>query len=384
MNWMDVDFNSSIRDFEYTKRVQAEMNTLWYSDEFDAMDSTAIFNYLKDKMEIVIFADYLKRYIYEKAEIEIPFRDITDEDFHKIITQAFTDNRAPFSFQPTTRVKSVIVKGWLTKETQKRYVVFLLGFGLRMPPEDVSEFLTKVINEEDFNFCDPFETICWFCYSNKLCYADAKQIHEDYEKMAPAEMPDKAFVSMSRSPKLFLLNRENLYSYLAALKTKEKPADLITAEFSKLYERSLESIAEERNENAADLAAADIESVLYSGVPLDEKGNLQKMSDSVLGKLFEGKRLSGQRMSRILTGKDHAERFDLITLLFLIYAIGVEPDWPTERCTEYIDEINGILSRCGLMGIYPVNPYECFVLMCLVTEYPLDSFAEIWEMSYGK
>ena len=33
-------------------------------------------------------------------------------------------------------------------------------------------------------------------------------------------------------------------------------------------------------------------------------------------------------------------------------------------------------------GIYIVNPYECFILMCLLTDCPLAVFSEIWEMSY--
>jgi len=32
--------------------------------------------------------------------------------------------------------------------------------------------------------------------------------------------------------------------------------------------------------------------------------------------------------------------------------------------------------------IYIVNPYECFLLMCLLTDCPLAVFADIWEMSY--
>ena len=32
--------------------------------------------------------------------------------------------------------------------------------------------------------------------------------------------------------------------------------------------------------------------------------------------------------------------------------------------------------------IYIVNPYECFILMCLLTDCPLAVFSEIWEKSY--
>ena len=107
-----------------------------------------------------------------------------------------------------------------------------------------------------------------------------------------------------------------------------------------------------------------------------------KMSASILSKQFDQKRMTRQRIAGILAGKTCVERFDLVTLLFLRYAEEVEPDWPAERYMRFIDEINEILGRCGMMDIYPVNPYESFILMCLLTDYPLAAYAEVWEQSY--
>ena len=49
---------------------------------------------------------------------------------------------------------------------------------------------------------------------------------------------------------------------------------------------------------------------------------------------------------------------------------------------HFLDEIQEILARCGMGEIYIVNPYECFILMCLLTDCPLAVFSEIWEKSY--
>ena len=116
--------------------------------------------------------------------------------------------------------------------------------------------------------------------------------------------------------------------------------------------------------------------------PVNENNNLQPMSLSCLSSLFRGRRLSRQRISGILAGKYPVERYDLITLLFFIYAQTVEPDWTAERYMKYIDEVNHILERCGMLGIYPANPYEAFVLMCIVTDYPMDVYSQVWEKSY--
>ena len=93
--------------------------------------------------------------------------------------------------------------------------------------------------------------------------------------------------------------------------------------------------------------------------------------------------MSRQRIASVLKKQRKVERFDLITLLFFIYAETVEPDWPAERYLKYLEEINRILHKCGMADIYPVNPYEAFVLMCIVADYPMDVYAEIWEKSYS-
>ena len=162
-----------------------------------------------------------------------------------------------------------------------------------------------------------------------------------------------------------------------------------------LYERCRSVICDQYNsENLVmpgkktwritDIRPADIEKALCSGIPVNEKNNLSPMSLSTFHSLFRDRRMSRQHISFLLNRKAGVERYDLITLLFFIYAQTVEPDWPAERYVKYIEEINRILEECGMLGIYPANPYEAFVLMCIVTDYPMDVYAQVWEMSYGE
>ena len=111
-------------------------------------------------------------------------------------------------------------------------------------------------------------------------------------------------------------------------------------------------------------------------------GNLKKMSASILAKHFSQKRFSRQRINNILNHKFPVERFDLITLEFFVISQEMADDDPYTRYRHFLDEIQGILARCGMGEIYIVNPYECFILMCLLTDCPLAVFSEIWEMSY--
>ena len=57
-----------------------------------------------------------------------------------IIRGSFSDHYTPASFTPTTAKLSALSKNWLTRQTVKRNVVFLLGFGLDMSVEDVNLF----------------------------------------------------------------------------------------------------------------------------------------------------------------------------------------------------------------------------------------------------
>ena len=77
------------------------------------------------------------------------------------------------------------------------------------------------------------------------------------------------------------------------------------------------------------------------------------------------------------------ERFDLITLNFLIYAQQVDamPN-AQRRYTHYIDDTNKLLNDCRMGPIYVTNPYECFILMCILSLSPLETYADVMEMSY--
>ena len=76
------------------------------------------------------------------------------------------------------------------------------------------------------------------------------------------------------------------------------------------------------------------------------------------------------------------ERFDLITLEFFVISQEMAEDDPYTRYRHFLEEIQEILARCEMSEIYIVNPYECFLLMCLLTDCPLAVFSEIWEKSY--
>lgn len=398
-NWLDeMDFDATVKDYDFTRRAVQKMNRAVEAADFENMDAKLIFRHLFQEMEIVSFKDFLKRYIYERAEIREPFQMVPDELYREILEDTFQENNVPFSMTPTTKKKTAIIKSWLSQDCVKRSTIFLLGFGLRMSEEDVYEFLTKVIKEDGFHFWDSEETIYWYCYRNGLSYAKATELINKYcrEESKQDKICDVNIVNLGNQTEPQIHSEKELGAYvhcIRKMKVVEGRQMIAYEQLDKLYAHVQQTIAamyqkegdienNHKTYTAEKITPADVEKVLCSGIPLTGSGNLAKMSASLLARQFENKRLSRQRLDNLLKRKLKVERFDLITLLFLIFAEEVEPDWPTERYLQYIEKINEILEKCGMMGIYPVNPYEAFVLMCLLSDYPLNVYTEIWEMSY--
>ena len=152
--------------------------------------------------------------------------------------------------------------------------------------------------------------------------------------------------------------------------------------FAAMYLKDEEENGGKKIWKPENINASDLEKVICSGIPINKMGNLKKMSASILTKHFSQKRFSRQRITNILSHKLPVERFDLITLEFFIVSQEMEDDDPFNRYKHFLDEIQDILLRCGMGEIYIVNPYECFLLMCLLTDCPLAVFSEIWEKSY--
>ena len=395
----DLDFEQNVafdkvQEYEFTRRAAQRFRQVVSLDSFEDEDADVIFHYLYKEMELVSFGDHLKRYIYERAELEEPFSEVPQEVYKEIVVDSFKETYTPKSMNPTSTKLSALVNNWLNQASVKRETVFLLGFGLKMTTEDVSDFLTRVLKEQNFDFHNPDEVIYWYCYSTQQGYHKAEELKKKYEILAPVEVENTQVLYGSN---LCLDTEEKLIDYLARLKSKR--VDPISEksqafqEFTKLLYHAKQIIAglyqHDEEEKGGDkvwtaerITPSDVEKVICSGIPINKMGNLKKMSASILAKHFSQKRFSRQRITNILSHKLPVERFDLITLEFFIVSQEMEDDDPFNRYKHFLDEIQDILLRCGMGEIYIVNPYECFLLMCLLTDCPLAVFSEIWEKSY--
>ena len=216
----DLDFEQTVafdkvQDYEFTRRAAQRFRQVVSLDSFEDEDADVIFHYLYKEMELVSFGDHLKRYIYERAELEEPFSEVPQEVYRDIILDSFKETFTPKSMNPTTTKLSALVNNWLNQASVKRETVFLLGFGLRMTAEDVSDFLTRVLKEQDFDFHNPEEVIYWYCYSTQQGYHKAEELKKKYEALVPVEVENTQVLCGSN---LCLDTEEKLIDYLARLK----------------------------------------------------------------------------------------------------------------------------------------------------------------------
>jgi len=426
---MQDNYSDSI---DFTGRAYDSLFDAVDDEYFRDKDSELIYKALEKRLRAIPFCDYLKRYIYKKAELSGKYSEIAIKDYQLIIREAFADNHTPPSFTDVTSKLSALSKNWLTQQTVKRKVVFLLGFGLKMSVEDVNEFLTKALREQEINFKDPFEIICWYCYKNGYNYLKFQKLWQAYEETQPNSFNVNIIYREAtigfRNSASRIHDDSTLLSHLSKLKTADNKSKFsVTARnhFDSLYNATKEIVANMYNETeiehneakvseyrtkmanntrlfdsekqmriekkkaekyvftSDDITPSDIEHVICSAIPLDRHGNLLPIKASKFNEHFYGRKFSRQRLKDILSNEAEIDRFDLITLNFFVFSQKAE-EYPNSknRYMQFLNTTNEILEKCGMGELYVSNPYECFVLMCILSDDPLGTYADVWEMSY--
>lgn len=402
--------------------------------DFHNQDANLIYHSLKQRLKFISFGEYLKRYIYKKAGLSGSYSEIPLKEYQLIIKESFLDNHTPASFIPTTTKLSALSKNWLTQHTVKRNIVFLLGFGLNMSVDDVNLFLTKALREPEINPKDPFEVMCWYCYKNGYNYIKYENLKSIYEQTPPNSLNIELLYGERtiniRNSMFSIQNDATLIAHLSKLKANistSKISATAREHFNQLYDQSRDLIAdlynqtEDEKRNAylieyqkrldqndklydyekrqriekidnrrkfyqrQDITESDIEHIICSAIPIDRYGNLTPSKSSKLSAQFDGKRFSRQHIREILSANAEINRFDLITLNFFIFSqsINMYPN-AKQRYVQFIESMNKILEECFMGKLYVQNPYECFILMCILSDDPLGTYADVWELSYEK
>jgi len=345
---------------------------------FKTQSAESIYLNLIHQCRPVPFCDYLKRFLYRAASLEGDFRTIPTETYQGILRAAFRETHTPASFEEGSTKLSAASANWLSQRKASRATVLLLGFGLSLSLAEVNEFLLKGLHTEALRRTDPRELLCAYCYDYGYTFPKFEKLQKRYEAAdwsAPADEEEAA-----------------LFQACRALREKEQTSDSPRFEvFMSLYEQVRILLAkgyepdEWKQEPARpeDFSPADLEAALYEGIPRDAYDNLLPMKRSALYAVFGEGRLSRKRLFSLLHRQTLPERRDLITLNFYLWS-QKEKDRlsPRKRFTAFTEDTNRLLSACGFGELYAAIPYECFLMMCLLTNDPLAVYTDVWERSY--
>ena len=422
---------NGLTNLEFTDYARRSVEKTTQDPYFRDMDPELILEALMTEIRTVSFGDYLKRYVRKQQQA----KGIAEpEDDVEYVCGEFRKRDVPPSFTPTTAKLKALVKNWLTQRAVARNVVLLLGFALEMTPVDVNEFLAKALREPRLDPKEPFEVICWYCYRYQLPYSRFEALWNRFASDRP-EQEQELLIRLDstvhvRTRMESIRTEAELEAYLNRLGfTRGSVRQSVSArkQFDRLYQKARETVADMKTEmdrddaskdagrfaeqisrndrfydfqkreriekrretyhvyTAEEISPGDIENVLYSAVPKDRNGNLIPMKESLLNLPFSGKRLNRQHLAEILEGTGSINRFDLITLSFFAAAGETDCyDLAQDRYNAFILSSNQALKDSDMDPLYAANPYESFLMMCMLTDDPLGSFADVWEMSYDR
>lgn len=434
-----MTYYSEEESSDFTVRREDEFDKITRHQDFRDKDDEYIYTGLLEKMPVIPFGDYLKRYLYTKAGMKEvyggkQYEEIPIREYQTAVCDSFTEFGTPASFVATTSKLSALSKNWLTQRTVNRRVVFLLGFGLKMSVGEVNIALTKWLQERRINPKNAFEVICWYCYSHGYGYPKFESLYHRWCETDPQAL----IIQPSWSPETIaarmtvdsIHDDSSLLMYTGWLKLNEKNMmRSITSEqyFNEMYEEAQRLIAagktqdEEKNterkvrllwnrlynndrlpdyekqrmvnalrENrktytADDIRESDFEQIICAAIPKDRHGNLSPAKTSSLNAQFNGFRFSRQHIGELRKGTTEITRFDLLTLKFFIFSQRLN-DYSNEkkRFYSFVEECNSMLEACSMGELYYQNPYECFLLMCMLADDPLGTYADVMERSYQK
>ena len=269
-----------------------------------------------------------------------------------------------------------------------------------MSADDVNLFLTKAPAGTGNHPKNPFEVICWYCYKKHFNYLKFEKLWEDYN-----EMPVNAIDSVSADGEQTIGVRNSMYdirddrmlmAHLSKLKAGknisvmsatakacfdmlyDEARDLIVKMYNSEFDTAQQPGSRSRKKAVTrhDITESDMEQVLCSAIPKDHHGNLTPGKRSKLNEQFAGKTIQPAADQRyfVRQSRSDAVRPDHTEFFYLFSKLDVYPD-PKQRYVQFQDAVDELLEKCFMGKMYVQNPYECFVLMCILSDDPLATYA---------
>lgn len=366
--------------------------------------------------------------------------EIPEDEYIKDIQQIFKENGmkgvGTLQFGGSTRLTPSNLKRWMGTPCYQvsRELVFLFGFGFNMFAEQVEELLTKVIGQAGFDFRSAQETIYYWCLKQNRGYSGLREWQEKYMEIQEEAEEQKESGIYEEKEECAGGARTRYY--------KEKAVRITDEDGFKEYLRELERIRRDtRNRITARETLNIVVNILWYELSKERRGETKWLELLIEQKEAEGdaqnRTKRTQRDIRTmqkywrevslepliqsiwqeedpvaiseksrklapllpdmwkkrslqdkLNGESRVRKEDILTGVFLTYAHQLEKQMPymsgeekdyMVRVETYVEDVNTYLEQCGMGEFYIVQPYEIFLVLCLLYDKPYSFFLSVWK-----
>nr|WP_076780641.1 hypothetical protein [Lachnoclostridium phocaeense] len=366
--------------------------------------------------------------------------EIPEDEYIKDIQQIFKENGmkgvGTLQFGGSTRLTPSNLKRWMGMPCYQvsRELVFLFGFGFNMFAEQVEELLTKVIGQAGFDFRSAQETIYYWCLKQNRGYSGLREWQEKYMEIQEEAEEQKESGIYEEKEECAGGARTRYY--------KEKAVRITDEDGFKEYLRELERIRRDtRNRITARETLNIVVNILWYELSKERRGETKWLELLIEQKEAEGdaqnRTKRTQRDIRTmqkywrevslepliqsiwqeedpvaiseksrklapllpdmwkkrslqdkLNGESRVRKEDILTGVFLTYAHQLEKQMPymsgeekdyMVRVETYVEDVNTYLEQCGMGEFYIVQPYEIFLVLCLLYDKPYSFFLSVWK-----
>lgn len=366
--------------------------------------------------------------------------EIPEDEYIKDIQQIFKENGmkgvGTLQFGGSTRLTPSNLKRWMGMPCYQvsRELVFLFGFGFNMFAEQVEELLTKVIGQAGFDFRSAQETIYYWCLKQNRGYSGLREWQEKYMEIQEEAEEQKESGIYEEKEECAGGARTRYY--------KEKAVRITDEDGFKEYLRELERIRRDtRNRITARETLNIVVNILWYELSKERRGETKWLELLIEQKEAEGDAQNRTKRTQReiktmqkywrevslepliqsiwqeedpvaiseksrklapllpdmwkkrslqdkLNGESRVRKEDILTGVFLTYAHQLEKQMPymsgeekdyMVRVETYVEDVNTYLEQCGMGEFYIVQPYEIFLVLCLLYDKPYSFFLSVWK-----
>ena len=417
---------------QFTKNM---LNNFWETNYEYSEDYNGVIEFLNKAENFRTFNDGLTQFIKKHGYVE---QDGLDE---KTSIKQRTDFLYNKFKEKNISISKATLENYFSGETRpdtkkaNRTNVFKLCFAMELSLEETNDFFTKIYLDRTFNVKNVHELVYYFCIKNNKSYTDATRLIEQAEKIiddkSPKNTDSQVYTSSIREETDFFTTEEELMRYIRDNKDSFNRYNVTAVEeFNKLLNR-IQGSKEDRDfinklkkgkgyknitsedeqhikncglviqdaikqniifdtdtisEYTANKDVSSIDFMLFviynSSLPIGIEKTYSFANNAHLLKLIKNNFPSKHIFSKIK--KDPLFSFEALRkaiILLGFYEFCFDAEQQGESCGEYFDEfvdqIDDILTSCGMGPLYIGNPYDWLFLFCVKSDQPLSTFRGI-------